>query len=456
MELSVLTKTAKPYTIFLPLSLPYNEEQTYHKLDNDNAGNLSSHTRNELMAYENVIDTDVLDFAPFPLFGYRKSYGEFIKGLETGQRSSFFKVTEPSLHRTLNNTDPDSSFLSVTSILNFTHRNISVREFNNTVKIIHPHSTSGLKNTSLINHAVILTVYTFDNPIRSRSDLTNPELLDSNILNNMLKQEDNIPNVVTDEIRAILKFYMDNIGKLIESMEKNTYNHTQIRRLSKIVKIVTLTTVSLSELEHAENESVFLYNKNLVMSLKEPKFTPYHPHVSSPFTYMDEDEIMALMENHLKFFIVDPENKLSEKYTFILGDVYKIPRIAQSAAAPGLYVINDKDKQKSIFIDIEQIGEKDFVYNSMEEARNAVNGVGLAQHFELQNNQLKLQIQEREKEMEGFRKDRQVLEQSLFEKKHNREEFSEGIKTAGAIVAGIASLASLTLVTYKLLSPNEK
>lgn len=304
------------------------------------------------------------------------------------------------------------NLLPITVLSNHSSLKVITRDFSNLPKTIVP-------KTKFINNAFyIISVYTFKNPYKDY----NPDKTISEFGAKIIKRYDESTSVINKELVSVIKALHTYAPKLTSyhlTTNKDTY-------------VSILTYIKIDEKMLLEKGSIFIRNKNIVVSIKDLDDVEDHPSVSSDNPFISKQFSDSVNKNHIAFVLVDNDNKLKDKYIKILDRVVKIPKIVDHTRQDGLYAYSSINSNLySYYLTIDEITEKRVVFNSEEEALEYTDSAKIIENKRLEFKQKELEYQQKELKMQAdiaklkseaeelkVKAESQALEQRMeFEKK---------------------------------------
>lgn len=242
----------------------------------------------------------------------------------------------------------------ITLFLNFTNYNLTVvtdKEFRKTFVPIENNHLEEFKG-----RVIVMNLHTLNTPksIQNITGCTNYlETLQERFKNR------NAPNI--DEMREVIKYASDRWGesKFFSALSQ-----------SNSIKVATMVEISETEFIKDKNDSLFLMNQDLVVTLDSIVEAVDHPATTNA-VLSNRDLSNDIRKNSYTCYLVDNEDKIADRYINIAGVVKKISKIKNHNLVNGLYIIT-ADSEGKIHNDnvckIEDLDSNKYVYKSIEEA----------------------------------------------------------------------------------------
>lgn len=146
--------------------------------------------------------------------------------------------------------------------------------------------------------------------------------------------------------------------------------------LSDTFKVVTLTVINVGEGLEANNvDTLALLNRQIEITYSDPVNARMHDNFTQEYI-LDKNVMETIRAYGLSCFIVDSDDKVSERYINFAGTVRKIPKIKSGDKVDGLYLVSVDASQKLQMDSVTPLNELDsvkFVYKSEEEADKGAN-----------------------------------------------------------------------------------
>lgn len=381
-------------------------------------------------------------------------------------------VMKRSTYRQQNDTDHRENLLPVDLVINHSAKRVVAKNHSNVPMIIEN------KDNIVDNFIYIMTLYTFKNPYAT----FDPTVPISKYGSKLIKRYSGSNDVINKEILEIIRVLHEYGGKIadINNMISDNQHYATIVMYTKI-----------SEKELQDKGTVFVRNKNILLSYKDIELCEDHPSVSNDNPFVTKELINTTKDNQITFVLVDNHNKLSDKYIKILNNTIRIPKIVDHTRPDGLYsFVRFGQEQKKYYMSFEDLEKDKVIFSSEEEANNytdsnKINDIKLAEirakEIELSNeaialktkmaqdnaehqkqmNELKLKYEEetseikkkmnemsiehekqindikikkeqemleKEKELSALRNDGERLKHQYNEKAYQREDYYEGRK----------------------------
>ncbi|EKD89674.1 MAG: hypothetical protein ACD_33C00009G0002 [uncultured bacterium] len=395
-----------------------------HTTDDSDVNNTPG-SSSSVKIIKNVTNTDIFEL--LPRVNLNIQHSEKHKDINCTNGIKHFRLNETIINNKVINVS-NTYLTPVISVLNFTNKPITVRSFDNIPKVIY--NIKG-RDISYDNKIFIMTSHNLINP---NSVLYSK--LDNNYLESLKLKFKDDTNPYNQELKNILNYYSENYKEITREIDNIT------------IKINTACIIDVNDLEEAKDNTIFVLNKDILISLKGINEIPEHPRTS--ITHNTEDSILTdiINDNNASFFIVDSDNRLSKKFFNLFNEAIEIPVINNNDDhLDGLYIIN---KVNGIIADrnftLEQINDLDFIYNSMEEAITG-GDIQLKSKKEIEqltfdNNKIKIELERIKSENENKKSDldlSRIREKNYYESRSfQRESTIETLKTSASLVsAGI-------------------
>lgn len=301
-------------------------------------------------------------------------------------------------------------------ILNFTDRGVTICARGEFRKHFVPLDNSNFKDRSTSGKVLIFTIYTLNTPELIGTIYRGSNYLET--LSNTLS--DGLSDEVSD-MKTVYKY----AAKACQELNSSDNDYFSTAR-SNTVKVVTLQTVSEEDLKN--NKTLFLGNLEWLMSQSNPVEIAQNP-TTNFAAYGSSDYRNVLMKNTFTCYIVDPDERISDRWVNIAGMPTKIPKVKTGKEMVGLhwlFVDANGDVSKKHQLTKEEMDSCDFIFRTEEEA---ISGANLKQQYKDQIDTLKHNLEHdkvrAQTELARVKHDSEViiaqLKRDLEELKHHRE-----------------------------------
>ena len=242
----------------------------------------------------------------------------------------------------------------ITIFLNFTNYNITVIDKNEFRKTFVPIRNKHLEKFE--GKFIIFYLRTLNTPklIQNISGCTN-------YLESLTDKFKNCNASNIEEMKRVIKYAADRWS------ETNIFNAAS---MSNSLKIATIVEVSETEFINNKNNTLYLINQELVVTLDNIIEADSHPHTTNSLL-TNPGISKEVRKNSFTCYIVDNNDKISDRYVNIAGTVKKINKIKDPNLIDGLYIItvdSDGKTHNEILCKLEDIDNNKYVYKSIEEA----------------------------------------------------------------------------------------
>lgn len=163
-------------------------------------------------------------------------------------------------------------------------------------------------------------------------------------------------NYTTVETVRILRFVKEKYSKITDNNEVIPNSIT-----------IVLATIINQENITSNDDTLYVNNLRLLLSYKDIDKAVKYSVTRAPV--IDNKE--SILKNSVTVFIVDSKNKLTARYTSVLGRVIEVPNIVDVNIPDGLYVSeldNDGSYKTVLRSSLEDIDSIDCVYKNAEDA----------------------------------------------------------------------------------------
>lgn len=241
-------------------------------------------------------------------------------------------------------------------MMNCTEYNISSVSRNGIPKLYLPLESSRLE--SFRGSVLILTVHTVTSPVTVKNVYGYVNYLD-NLRAKYLSKRDSSNSYVYKRLDYIID-KLSNIKSVMDGLSSNT------------IKLVTMSRINQQEFFIKDKRrNIHLEEQDVTISLEDPVKMDDHPY--RKFDAGGNGKLINnIRENGVSCFIVDNNDKLSDRYYMFAGKVMKIPKVKDSTKVDGLYLLsidNNKSIDKEDIIDLEDVDKNPFIFKSEEEAK---------------------------------------------------------------------------------------
>ena len=326
------------------------------------------------------------------------------KSIHTGVKKNNIKTTgTANLPYSVEESFWDLLVSDTILVLNFSKRNIYIKDKSEKVRVFKPFECEGL---SFLNGQILfITINIYDN-IDYVKQLVGVEDYLSLSLNS---------GVTTDNINAR---FTDLVHKNIAEQIKKGFVKLEENGKKCSYKICGIYSMDIAELingisKEANPHTAYLDYFDLIVSLKSYSDIPLHPKTKSP-GYRTREELEIALNEGVICYIVDKNSLLGDRYTITFGNPVKIPVIRFSSRDDGLYyTVRNKDGVTNTKrYKLEEIDKLDFIYKTEEEARTGLNAREIT---------LRQQEQEDRKREEQRLKEKHELDMKALEEKLNKD-----------------------------------
>lgn len=203
---------------------------------------------------------------------------------------------------------------------------------------------------------IVLTINTFNNP-KLIQDITGY----TNYLETLIEKYKHKSNPDLEEYKDVITYIHEKWRdtKVMDAMS-----------ISNSIKVVTLIEIDESSLILENDKTIFVPNRNLVVSLENIVEVKEHPNTSSNILG-NKDNLNILKSNSITCYIVDNEDLISDRFINVAGVVKKINKIKNHNLVNGLYLIQIDAQNKTnseIICKLEDLDDNQYVFKSVEEA----------------------------------------------------------------------------------------
>jgi len=241
----------------------------------------------------------------------------------------------------------------VNIVLNLTDYNITIglsNEYRKTYK--------GIKSAPLSEYngkVIILSITSFNNPKMIHNTFT----------------YSNYFTTLIDKFRAKNNSKYSEIIEMLEYLN-TTWGDAKLKyRLEggSCIKLVTAIEVDIGDIVNDSAKTIYVPNKGMTISTEDIVAMPDHPGTDAIFNTGDIKEYIR--NNSFICYIIDNNDKISDRYINIAGHVTKIMKFKNPNMVSGLYFLRTSDTGKTSsesICKLEEIDSNNFVYKSIEEA----------------------------------------------------------------------------------------
>lgn len=238
-------------------------------------------------------------------------------------------------------------------VLNLTGCDISISLSNEYRKSYRPIESDPL--SPYYGKLLLLSVQSFNNP-----KMIHNTFGINNYFESLLDRYKSRCNTQYEEMIDILTYLNDmwSTLKLKARMEEGS-----------CIKVVTLIDLDVNEMLQGNNRLAYIRKKNMYAILDNIVNMPYHPGTDAVFNTGDIKGY--LKNNSFVCYIVDNDDRISDRYINIAGSVLKIMKIKNPTLVNGLYIIrtnNNGSSTSDIICRLEDIDTNQYVFKSIEEA----------------------------------------------------------------------------------------
>lgn len=154
------------------------------------------------------------------------------------------------------------------------------------------------------------------------------------------------------------------------------YKNTSPIALSDTLKVATTAVIDIAELLENKNVvTLVITGYQMEVTYNDPVNACLHDNFTQDYL-LDKSVMETIRAHGLSCFIVDSDDKVSERYINFAGGVRKVPKIKSGDKIDGLYLVSVDAQQKLQMDSITPLSEIDsikFVYKSAEEADKGAN-----------------------------------------------------------------------------------
>jgi hypothetical protein len=340
-------------------------------------------------------------------------------------RLEFKSIDYTSVKENINFTE--ESLTTTTLVLNMSHRDLYYKDFTNI-----PKYAPGNPKHNISSHEgkiYIMNIYHMPNP----SFFDRARILYTGLLN----KYENMTGDIYSELKLVIRAVFDAANKVQGVPTKSDISLEPFggqignsgygqdrrstpspRRADDYLHVVTYTELKVHLFD--DNSSIYVTNKGILLSIKDPLDIEEHPSANSDNPFSSAKYQDAVYNNIFNVMLVDNEDKFNDKYIFLLDRVIKIPKIRQASVPSGLYV-NTKvnGMAASVYYQIEEAIDKKIIFDTEEEALNNKDQNKLIEREKQEFERFKLENMNRLVEKESRIKE---LEHKIKELEHNSKE----------------------------------
>lgn len=281
-----------------------------------------------------------------------------------------------SLYGKMPVTASDLIMNSVNFVVNLSDTTILIRDSYNIPKMFEPVAfpkiTESNKGNVLIFTVHYLSSISF---IKAKYNLDNY----ISFLNDSYSSS---TNPMLAEMKIVAKYVIDFFNK--NNIEEVVVNS------SSTIKVVTVTRINMDIINntsdtHSGKISNFnLPNKNVVLSIGSFIKAKEHPALIVNYK-LTEEVFDKLKSGIVKIFIVDKDDKISDRYLSLAGKTIRVPKVKKVELKDGLYLINGSDSDNihdntrvadnNFITDLDTIDTVKYLYKTREEAETGANKI---------------------------------------------------------------------------------
>lgn len=285
--------------------------------------------------------------------------GDTTENIETYNRHNRFTSISPEI---VNSTKVDVSMNHLIAgdidiVLNCTNVNLTITADNGIPCLHRPITNAKLKQD--LDGSIVIISITMLNSINAINEIYGV----NNYIQTLEERFAGKHDIKSVELHAMYRF----IHKCVTDKEVNN------RILSDTMKLVTCRRLTPESIAPVINGGVVGYCAAKRMQFETCSVLEAKPHPELTKEYLDHKNIAhSLRANGISCFIVDPDDKLGDRYHNFAGKVYKIPKIKDKDKGEGLYYLSvdtDKKVQLDDIVALDKIDECGYVYKSIEEAQ---------------------------------------------------------------------------------------
>lgn len=252
----------------------------------------------------------------------------------------------------LNVTQNDLLLGPVYVVLNLTQYNITMSVAGDHRKVFRPLESKRFED--YYGKVLIVTLSTFNNPKQIRDIQGYSNYLESLI--DMYKQKGNKRHSEMIDLLTFINEHVHDVEMTTRFDKANT------------IKVSTLMEIDGDKLTHAKDKTLFIPEKDILITLEDIVAAPMHPSTSG--LLVSGDVRSQLKENSIVCYIVDNSDIIGDRYMNFAGNVRKIVKVKNPSLVNGLYVItsNQSGSSDEFICRLEDLDSNQYVYKSVEEA----------------------------------------------------------------------------------------
>lgn len=269
-----------------------------------------------------------------------------------------------------NQTRPNDFNKIVAESMELAYENIIIT--NNSPLRVHVRNRSGFIKTFIPtsnqheNSITIFTISAMRNPYTKSVEFSDGV---ENYCQALLDRYSKIVDSNLDEIKLAYSKIIE-YGKKIKDgeLDSNKYltqRTNPIVAVKNILYVVTKVTVPMLAFEN--KKSVYLTNKDLVLSTKNLMDVDDHPSVTSgnPLSHVQD----AAENSLFSLILVDNKNHYSTRYAYMFGEIVEVRAVKDATRQDGLYVFFKSDgKAEQSYVTPENLEKSKHLFKSREEA----------------------------------------------------------------------------------------
>lgn len=296
----------------------------------------------------------------------------------------------------------DLSFSSDIIILNFTDKAISVCNDKGIVKMYAP-----LRNVNLEahrGHVYFVEVNSLNN---------------GDFVSNYFDDPDYLSTIISKYNQKVSKTSPRDLFKTIDVFTKVKEIHDSVvlnggKFVSNSIKVISLLPIDnyyVQELHKGKEVHVLEYKA--LMSMSGPSEMGFNKYIDTDYT-LTSNVLSLLSKHNMTCFINDPRNEIGERFTYIAGNVVRIPKMHDKGQTSKLYMRfsgleitkeNELLEDNILEISLEEMDELPYIYKTVEDAEAGANRELLAEkEFIIRENTLRNEKLRAELELSELKK----------------------------------------------------
>lgn len=296
----------------------------------------------------------------------------------------------------------DLSFSSDIVILNFTDKAISVCNDRGIVKMYAPIRNETMESHR--GHIYFLEVTSLNNP-----DFTREYFEDTDYVATMMtKYNQKVSKASPRELFKAIDLYTK-AKEIYDSVIINggTFTNNSI----KVINLLPIDNFSIQEMYKGKEIHVLEYKA--LMSMKGPSEMGLNKYLNTDYT-LTSNVLSLLSKHNITCFINDPHNEIGERFTYIAGNVVRIPKIQDRSQRAkfhmrfsGLEVTRKHELLEDGILETSLIEMDDlpYIYKTVEDAEVGANRELLAEkEFIIRENALRNEKLRAELELSELKK----------------------------------------------------